>query len=63
MLLYTYLHVYVWDADITVIRAAARILPRVCRHDPALRAARKSYYRDVLKAHRDQQQLVARFRR
>jgi len=62
MLLYSYLHVHVWEADKAVVRAAAGILKRESRVDPALREQRKSFYRDVLKAHHDHQELVATFR-
>jgi hypothetical protein len=59
MLLYSYLHVHVWEADTAVVRAAAGMIRRSSRRDPALRAQRKSFYRDILKGHRDHQELVA----
>jgi len=62
MLLYSHLHVHVWEADKAVVRAAAGILKRESRVDPALREQRKSFYRDVLRAHHDHQELVATFR-
>lgn len=62
MLLYTYLHVHVRETDIAVVRAAAGMLKRTSRRDPALRDQRKRFYRDILRAHHDHQGLVAAFR-
>ena len=60
MLLYTYLHVHVWDTDQAVVRAAAGVLKTACRPDSALRHHRKGFYCDMLKAHRDHR-LAVRF--
>lgn len=62
MLLYSYLHAHVHETDIAVVRAAAGMLKRASRRDPALRDQRKGFYRDILKAHHDHQELVAAFR-
>ena len=62
MLLYSHLRVHIWEPDITVVRAAAGILKRASRRNPALRDQCKSFYRDILKAHHDHQKLVAAFR-
>lgn len=59
---HNYLDVQVWEADIAVVRAAAAMLKRTSRRDPALRGQRKDFYRDILTAHHDHQKLVERFR-
>jgi hypothetical protein len=45
-----------------VVRAAHNKLDPASRRDPDRREARKSFYRQMLKHHRDAQQIVHRFR-
>lgn len=45
-----------------VVRAACRRLDPVARRDPAKRALRKLFCREMLKDHQDAQQLADRFR-
>lgn len=61
-LLYSHLHVRVHETNIAVVRAAAGMLKSASRRDPTLRDQRKTFYRDILKAHHDHQELVAAFR-
>lgn len=58
---YLRLDILVWDSDRSVIRAARRKLARSARRDPAMRDARKRFYRDMLRHHADAQRLVAQF--
>jgi hypothetical protein len=57
---YLRLGVPVWDTGRTVIRAARGRLARSALRDPALRDARKHFYRDMLRHHADAQRLAAR---
>ncbi|RJG46214.1 hypothetical protein [Mesorhizobium sp. DCY119] len=59
---YLYLHVHVWDSNRTVIRAAWRKMACHDRRDPAKRDARKRFYREMLRHHANDQNLVSEFR-
>ncbi len=59
---YLRLHILVWDSDRTVIRAARRKLSRSALRNPDKRAARKRFYREMLRHHAEAQRLVAHFR-
>ncbi|MBN9362820.1 MULTISPECIES: hypothetical protein [unclassified Devosia] len=59
---YRYLNVHVWDSDRAVIRAARRKIAAHDRRDPAKRDARKRFYREMLRHHASDQNLVAEFR-
>ncbi|MBB4020099.1 MULTISPECIES: hypothetical protein [Alphaproteobacteria] len=59
---YLRLDVLVWDSDRTVIRAARRKLAQSAQRDPAVRDARKRFYRKMLRDHADAQQLVVHCR-
>jgi hypothetical protein len=60
----TYLRprIAVHDASRAVVRAAARKLTPHARGDPARRAARYRFYRQMLACHQAAQQLVRRWR-
>lgn len=59
---YLRLDILVWDSDRTVIRAARRKLSRSALRNPDKRAARKRFYREMLRHHAEAQRLVAHFR-
>lgn len=59
---YLRLDILVWDSERAVIRAARCKQALSARRDPALRGARKRFYRDMLRHHADAQRLVAQFR-
>tara|TARA_R110000868_G_scaffold363120_2_gene625376 strand:- start:3504 stop:3674 length:171 start_codon:yes stop_codon:yes gene_type:complete len=55
MLLYSHLHVRVHATNIVAVRAAAGMLKNASRRDRAPRDQRKTFYRDILRAHHDHQ--------
>ncbi|CAM5299609.1 hypothetical protein AFEL58S_00423 [Afipia felis] len=59
---YQRLGVHVFASWRDVIRAASTRLAANARHDPARRPSRKQFYREMLRHHRDAQQIVHRFR-
>jgi hypothetical protein len=59
---YLRLDITVHDGWRAVVRAAARKLTRKARADPAHRAARHHFYRQMLTYHQAAQELVARWR-
>lgn len=58
---YLRLDVHVLAGWLAVVRAAAGMIRRKARRDPAMREARKRFY-EMLARHRDAQHLVHRFR-
>lgn len=59
---YLYLNVHVWDSNRAVIRAARRKIASHHRRDPGKRDDRKQFYREMLRYHAGDQELVAHFR-
>ncbi|MFZ5693265.1 MAG: hypothetical protein ACOY5F_18685 [Pseudomonadota bacterium] len=59
---YHRLNVHVFASWRDVIRAASTKLKREARRDPARRDARKVFYREMLRHHRDAQELVRAWR-
>jgi hypothetical protein len=59
---YQRLHLHVFASWRDVVRAASTRLAADARHDPARRPARKQFYREMLRHHRESQRIVHRFR-
>ena len=59
---YLRLDITVHDGWRAVVRAAARKLTRPSRRNPNRRAARKTFYRQMLADHRQAQDIVATWR-
>lgn len=59
---YHRLNVHVFASWRKVVRAAAGKLNRSARRDPTKRSARKLFYREMLRHHRDAQELVHAWR-
>ena len=59
---YLRLDITVYDGWRAVIRAAARKLTTRARGDPAHRAARHRFYRQMIACHQEAQQLVRTWR-
>ena len=59
---YLRLDIIVHDGWRAVVRAASRKLTRQSLRDPNRRAARKSFYRQMLAYHRQAQEIVATWR-
>jgi hypothetical protein len=59
---YQRLGVPVWASPLTLVRAAARVLTREARRDPAKRALRHAFYREMLAYQRKDQVTCVQFR-
>lgn len=61
---YDRLNVMTWDSDMQVIRRARmKLVPELRRSsDPAVRATRKRFYRDMLAIHHDWQKVCVKWR-
>ena len=59
---YQRLGVPVWAPQTTLVRAAARILTRAARCDPARRPLRRAFYREMLEYQRQDQAICLEYR-
>jgi hypothetical protein len=59
---YLRLDITVHDGWRRVVRAAALKLTSACRYDQRYRSARKEFYREMLAAHANVQEVVRHFR-
>ena len=59
---YDRLHIHVFASWRDVVRAAKTRIARKHRRDPAMREARKRFYREMLGCHQRHQELVLAFR-
>jgi len=59
---YQRLGVPVFAPRLTLLRAAVRALSKKCRRDPAQRALRHTFYREVLEHQRNDQAICIKYR-